>query len=99
MLFPERKTKSRRKFRVFHFLQIKKRLKVKQKNRKQTTREKERRHEIQRTMDIGEIRIGNTKLRPDIAKEEIKVKLGKCLSTTKYILITSCVVLFVSINA
>lgn len=47
-------------------------------------------------MDIGEIRIGNTKLRPDIAKEEIKAKLGKCLNTTKYILISSCVILFVN---
>ena len=46
-------------------------------------------------MDIGEIRIGNKRIHPDLAKKQIQVKLGKCLNTTKYILISGCAILFV----
>ena len=47
-------------------------------------------------MDIGEIRIGNKRIHPDLAKKQIQAKLGKCLNTTKYILISGCAILFVN---
>lgn len=46
-------------------------------------------------MDVGEIRIGDKKFRPDLAKHQLKDKIGKCLSTTSYILVAGCAALFV----
>lgn len=46
-------------------------------------------------MDVGEIRIGKKKFRPDLAKHQLKDKLGTCLNTTSYILFAGCVILFV----
>ena len=46
-------------------------------------------------MDTGEIRIGSKRFRPDLAKHQIKDKIGKCLSTTSYVLVAGCVILFI----
>lgn len=49
-------------------------------------------------MNVGEIRLGKKRFRPDLARHQLKEKLGTCLNTTSYVLVAGCIILFVKNN-